>query len=88
VERALSDHGRSWRIAVTSASRSAIEATVLQGLAVSALPGFSFRKPLVKLGGSDGLPELPNLELALYRNPNTGQAQRVLAKAIIDAIGG
>jgi DNA-binding transcriptional LysR family regulator len=88
VERALSDHGRSWRIAVTSASRSAIEATVLQGLAVSALPGFSFRKPLVKLGNSDGLPELPNLELALYRNPNTGQAQRVLAKAIIDAIGG
>jgi DNA-binding transcriptional LysR family regulator len=89
AEQALRSAGRSWRVAVTSASRSTIEATLLQGLAVSVLPGSSIKKPLIKLGKADGFPKLPTLELALYRRENTGRtAQHALAEAIARALAG
>jgi DNA-binding transcriptional LysR family regulator len=87
AEQALRKAGRSWRIAITSASRSAIEAMLLQGLAVSVFPASTLRRPLIKLGKAEGLPKLPYLELALHRRKNAGGgARHALAQAIIDAL--
>lgn len=88
AEQALDRAGRAWRIAVTSASRSTLEATVLQGLAVSVLPGSSIKRPLVTLGRADGFPALPPLELALYRRRKSElSAHAALADAITRALG-
>jgi len=82
---ALSSQGRSYRLAYTSVSLTAIEAAVRAGLAVTALPLSNVHDGLRILDERDGFPELPYNQIELRRSE---QAQSLvhdcLAQHIID----
>lgn len=66
----LAKQGRSYRLAYTSVSLSAIEAALRAGLAVSALPRSNVTEGLRILDERDGFPKLPNYQIELRRSEN------------------
>jgi DNA-binding transcriptional LysR family regulator len=67
VTVALTEAGRRYRIAYSSAHLAALIAVTEAGLAVAALPNSSVPKSFRTLGARDGFPKLPDLELILVR---------------------
>jgi len=66
---ALNDAGVRWRITFTSSSISAVEAVAEAGIAVTVAKEGTARSGLKFLGPSDGFPNLPESEIALYHAP-------------------
>lgn len=64
----LARQGRSYRLAYTSVSLTAIEAAVRAGLAVTVLPRSNVTAGLRILDERDGFPPLPEYEIALCRS--------------------
>lgn len=66
---ALSNTGRSWRMAVNSLSPTGIRAAIRANLAVSVMPVSSLERDYRILGGKEGLPELAAVKIVGYNNP-------------------
>ncbi len=66
---ALEAQGRSWRATYVSPSLTGIQAAVLGGLGVSALPQSALLPGLQALDQEDGFPPLPEIELAIEISP-------------------
>ncbi|RVA38797.1 LysR substrate-binding domain-containing protein [Mesorhizobium sp. M7A.F.Ca.CA.004.10.1.1] len=75
VLQALGDADRSYRCTYSSASLLGLIAVVQAGLAVAGLAMRSVPPSLRIVGGNEGLPVLPDLEIGIPRNPlSTTQA--------------
>ena len=69
--------GIPWRIAYTSASLSGLSAAVRAGLAVTVLTPSMLGSDMRVL--TQGLPDLPHIEIALHRAARCGEAGQQLA---------
>jgi DNA-binding transcriptional LysR family regulator len=69
VLQALGDADRSYRCTYSSASLLGLIAVVQAGLAVAGLAQRSVPPSLRIVGGNEGLPVLPDLEIGILRNP-------------------
>ncbi|AZO44887.1 LysR family transcriptional regulator [Mesorhizobium sp. M7D.F.Ca.US.005.01.1.1] len=69
VLQALGDADRSYRCTYSSASLLGLIAVVQAGLAVAGLALRSVPPSLRIIGGNEGLPVLPDLEIGILRNP-------------------
>ena len=69
VLQALGDADRSYRCTYSSASLLGLVAVVQAGLAVAGLAQRSVPPSLRIIGGNEGLPVLPDLEIGILRNP-------------------
>lgn len=79
---ALADAGRSWNVALTSSANSAIVASVMAGVAVTVMESCLIGPGLKRLSPDDGLPPLPEMQIALYFEPGAAKAVQTLAEYI------
>jgi DNA-binding transcriptional LysR family regulator len=71
--------GRDWKIVCESASIGGLYAAVMSGLAVSVVARCTVSAAVREVGRAEGLPDLPGVELILYRAPEaTSEAVRCL----------
>ncbi|WP_119169162.1 LysR substrate-binding domain-containing protein [Algihabitans albus] len=76
---ALERSGRQWKVVCESASIGGLYAAVMSGLAVSVVARSTVTADVREVGRAEGLPNLPSVELILYRAPNaTSDAVRCL----------
>ena len=78
--RELERAGVPWRMAYSSASQTGTHAVVLAGLGVTVGLSMALPPGLRLLGPEDGMPDLPELEIAMLRHPGPG------AEALADHI--
>ncbi len=84
---ALAAAGRQWRVIFSTTSIGAVEAMAAEGLAITIVKEGTARPGLRLLGEADGLPALPESEIALYQahaggSPATLALARFLARAL------
>lgn len=85
---ALEAAGRPYRIAYSSANSNAVNAAVLAGLAVGAVPDLVVRPGMRRLTEADGFPELGRFDIGLVRSPTKlSGAADALASHIADSLG-
>jgi DNA-binding transcriptional LysR family regulator len=85
---AIARTGRAHRIAYTSHNRTIIDAAVLQGLAVAAMPDICIRPGMRVLTEAEGFPSLGSFEIGLVRKPGRHtQAADALAQHIRESFG-
>jgi DNA-binding transcriptional LysR family regulator len=84
---ALDRAGRKWRIAFISQSLAAVEAFVLQGLAVTVVKERTQPRSLVKYGAEAGLPRLPSAEIRLHVAASSDPPAGLLAQHLRDHLG-
>jgi DNA-binding transcriptional LysR family regulator len=77
---ALETVGRDYRVSLTSPNRSAIDAAVLQGLAVAALPEICMLPGMRILTEAEGFPPLGSIDIGLVHS-TAKQSASVLALA-------
>ena len=82
ILQALNRAARPWRIAWTSSHLSSIQTAIDCGGAVTALPASIISPSHRRLGRSEGLPEIPAVELALLVRQGAPVAVRLLASFI------
>ena len=84
----LESAGRRYRIAYTSANRLAIDAAVLQGLAVAAMAEICVRPGMRVLRPSEGFPPLGTFDIGLvYKPGKPAPATLALAQHIRESLG-
>ncbi len=98
---ALSQHGCAWRqmaidslaamkrqyrLAYSSANSVAINAAVLSGLAIGAIPEICMRPGMRILTESDGFPPLGSFDIGMVKGSDRNQAVNALAAHITDAM--
>jgi DNA-binding transcriptional LysR family regulator len=81
---ALETKAHAWHIAYTSPNLPSIQAAVSAGLGVSILPEASVLADHRVLGAKDGLPAIPNTELALVAAADASPATRRLADLLAE----
>lgn len=67
VVKRLEGFQRRWQIAYTSTSLAGVQAAVLAGMGVTVLAKSTLLPQFRTLGIAEGLPELPETEIAIYR---------------------
>src|SRR6195256_737789 len=80
---ALNDSELIWEIVYTSPSLTGVRAAALAGLAITPLPASAVIAGLRILGLEEGLPRLPDLELAIYEKARPEKAAAALAAALL-----
>jgi DNA-binding transcriptional LysR family regulator len=79
---------RSYRVAYTSPNRSALDAAVLQGLAITIMPQICLRPGMRVLTKDEGFPALSGIGIGLISKPGKpSQAAAALAQHIRDSFG-
>src|SRR5262245_1922910 len=81
---ALESEARAWHVAYTSPNLPSIQAAVSAGLGVSILPDASVLGDHRVLNAKDGVPPIPNTELALVAAPDASPATRRLADLLAE----
>jgi DNA-binding transcriptional LysR family regulator len=85
---ALEASNRKHRIAYTSGNRMAIDAAVLQGLAVATMAEMSVRPGMRILRGIDGFPSLGAFEIGLiYKSGKRSRVTEALAQHVRESLG-
>jgi DNA-binding transcriptional LysR family regulator len=85
---ALEVSGRKHRIAYTSGNRTAIDAAVLQGLAVATMAEMAVRPGMRILRSADGYPPLGTFEIGLiYKSGKLSRVTEVLAQHVRESLG-
>jgi DNA-binding transcriptional LysR family regulator len=88
AEECLAKTKRKYRIAYTSSNSAAINAAVLQGLAVGAMPEMCVRPGMRLLGEDDGFPPLGQFSIGMIRKAGRPiPAIEALAKHVKDGLG-
>jgi len=84
---ALDDTGRKWAIVGTSEVNAGLQAAVLAGFGVTALPRSAIRPGMRQVLPEEGLPFLPASEVRMFENPSDGNdAARCLAGHIVSRL--
>lgn len=79
--QSLDKAGRSWRVVFTSSSIATVEAVAEAGIALAVVKEGSARPGLRLIGRDEGLPELPDSEISLHKDPQgMTKAGRLLAE--------
>lgn len=87
VTATLDDIGRKYRVAYSSPNSATLNAAVLQGLAVAALPAFCIKPGMRTLTPADGFPPLKTFAISLLMKPGkTSAAAAALAVHVKDAL--
>lgn len=73
---ALEASKRPWRLAYVSPSLAAVEAIVLQGLAVTVIKGSMLQSGMRVIQPGNLLPKLPRAEIRLHQSPNLDSASK------------
>jgi DNA-binding transcriptional LysR family regulator len=73
----------SWEIVYTSPSLTGVRAAAIAGLAITPLPLSAVTAGLRVLGTDEGLPQLPDLEFALYEKRRPDKVSEELAAALL-----
>src|SRR5437764_4785005 len=76
---ALNDNELTWDILYTSPSLTDVRAAAIAGLAITPLPASAVIAGLRILGAAEGLPQLPDLEFAIYEKTRSDKAAAALA---------
>jgi DNA-binding transcriptional LysR family regulator len=79
---ALSGVARRWNVVLTSSTNSAIVASVMAGVAVTAMEGCLIGPGLKRLSQEDGLPPLGDVQIRLHFESNASRAVQTLAEYI------
>lgn len=79
---ALTGAGRRWNVVLTSSTNSPIVASVMAGLAVTAMEGCLVGPGLKRLTQDDGVPPLGEVQIRLQFEPNAPKAVQTLAEYI------
>jgi DNA-binding transcriptional LysR family regulator len=80
---ALQDGDLTWEIIYTSPSLTGVRAAALAGLAITPLPASAVIAGLRILGAAEGLPQLPDLEFAIYEKTRSDKAAAALAAVLL-----
>ncbi len=80
ILQALEKSGRPWRIVWISSHMQSVQSAVMMGFGVTALPRAALTFEHRVLTEADGLPHLPEVELALLTAPGIGLSGRKLAQ--------
>ena len=84
---ALDNVCRKWAIVGTSEVNAGLQATVLAGFGVTALPRSAIQSGMRQVLPEEGLPPLPQSEVRMFENPNDGNdAARCLAGHIVSRL--
>ena len=83
VTESLERAGRPFRIAYASANSNAVNAAVMAGLAVGAMPEICVRPGMRVLGEREGFPSLPSFDIGIVKR---GGRQSPAAQALIHHI--
>jgi DNA-binding transcriptional LysR family regulator len=83
---ALDAAKRPWRLSFVSHSQGAVEAIVAQGLAVTVVKASTFPARLRRLSVDDGMPQLPEADICLYRAASLSAAASLLADHLMDGM--
>lgn len=87
--RALQNAGTQWRVAFTGSSITTVEAAASAGIGVTLAKASTANRALRLLSAEDGLPILPQTEIALNRSSATESRQaRRFGEFIIDYFSG
>jgi DNA-binding transcriptional LysR family regulator len=85
---ALASAGRKYRIAYSSPNSSTLNAAVLQGLAIAAMPEICLRPGMRVLTEADGFPKLGVFDIGLIRKPGkASSAVEALARHVKEGLG-
>jgi DNA-binding transcriptional LysR family regulator len=85
---ALEAVDRKYRVAYSSPNSAALNAAVLQGLAVAAMPQFCMKPGMRVLTESDGFPKLSTFEIGMIRKPGkASSATEALARHVKEGLG-
>src|SRR5690606_6626846 len=76
ILQALDEAGRPWRVVWVSSHMQSVQSAVMSGFAVTALPQSALTFEHRRLTAADGLPDLPDLELAVISSPGISLAGR------------
>lgn len=88
VVKALESAKRKYRVAYSSPNSNAVNAAVLAGLAVGAVPELCVRPGMRILTERDGFPDLGFFDIGLMRKPGRGSsAIEALARHVTDSLG-
>ncbi len=77
-----------WRIAYTGSSFAGILSAVSAGLAVTVLARGTVPSGFRFLGTAEGLPPLPNTDIALYQRDTLSPAARLFARHVVAGLSG
>ena len=80
---ALRNSDMAWEIVCTSPSLAGVRVAVLAGLAIAPCPTSAVIAGVRILGRQDGLPRLPDLDVALYEKARPDTAAAALAAALL-----
>lgn len=83
--RALTDAGRTYRIAYTSGHCSGQEAALMADLAIAPFPRSLVRPPLRELRDADRLPPIGHYHIVLQRASGLGDAAIALANHVVES---
>ncbi|ALG70497.1 LysR family transcriptional regulator [Azospirillum thiophilum] len=84
---ALGEAGRAWRVVYTSGSVMGVQAAVRAGLGVAVLSESSVPEGVRRLGVEDGLPELGDVEMAIFgETPRNRRLAEPLVGFILDSL--
>lgn len=87
VTRALDEAGRKYRIAYSSPNSNAVNAAVLAGIAVGAMPELCVRPDMRVLTEKDGFPPLGSFNIGIIHKPGRrSSAAEALARHVADSI--
>ncbi len=88
VVEALEKVGRKYRIAYSSPNSSTLNAAVMQGLAIAAMPEICLRPGMRVLTEADGFPKLGVFDIGLIRKPGKlSSAVEALARHVQEGLG-
>jgi DNA-binding transcriptional LysR family regulator len=88
VVEALEKVGRKYRIAYSSPNSSTLNAAVMQGLAIAAMPEICLRPGMRVLSEADGFPKLGVFDIGLIRKPGKlSSAVEALARHVQEGLG-
>jgi DNA-binding transcriptional LysR family regulator len=87
VLRALDAQQRKFRVAYSTPNSNAVNAAVLQGLAVGAIPELCLRPGMRILTEKDGFPSLGTFDIGLVRKPGKpNKAIEALARHVTESL--
>jgi DNA-binding transcriptional LysR family regulator len=87
VLRALDGQQRKFRVAYSTPNSNAVNAAVLQGLAVGAIPELCLRPGMRVLIEKDGFPSLGTFDIGLVRKPGkANKAIEALARHVTESL--
>ena len=87
VIKALDKQGRKYRVAYSTPNSNAVNAAVMQGLAVGAMPELCVRPGMRILTEKDGFPSLGSFDIGLVRKPGkSNKAIDALARHVSESL--